>query len=477
MSEEHKPKRGAALPIANTDELPFETGRVRVQGAGGEGGIDLGSELEDELQHIQVPPAADPQVQMAIGKLKEGTKEGLSASDHDDLGVAYMGMGLVDEAVHEFNQASKPAKKKAAKAKKPSAKKATPKAAKKVAKKAGKKPAKKAAKKAVKKPGKSKAKKPAKKKSRRGKMDSLDWLIELALDEDLGAAGDITTRALVPPGVMGRAELWAKETLVLSGSRAFARVFSTVDSSSQTQFDAKEANRWSPRARWPRWWGRSLRSSSRNARAEYPPTHLRHRHARPSGRGHRGGNEAADFGHAQDVARMRSFPRTRCATAAPPTIASVSLTACRSRTTTSRRWAAPSPRRCAAPGSTAPRLVKVEIEVDSLEQLREAVGQGADLVLLDNMTDAQISEAVAFTQGRAVLESFRGRHLGTAVEAGSAWGGLCVPGGPDALGSLGGPVAGYYADAVGWGAGAARRRRLKKCRPPSSRCTINAAWR
>jgi valyl-tRNA synthetase len=51
--------------------------------------------------------------------LREGTKEGLSAQDHRDLGVAYMNMGLVDDAVREFT-AAKSGDKKAAR---PSAKK------------------------------------------------------------------------------------------------------------------------------------------------------------------------------------------------------------------------------------------------------------------------------------------------------------------------------------------------------------------
>ena len=52
----------------------------------------------------------------------------------------------------------------------------------------------------------------------------------------------------------------------------------------------------------------------------------------------------------------------------------------------------------------APRLVRVEIEVTTLRQLEEALREGADVVLLDNMTDEQISEAVKLTAGRAELE-------------------------------------------------------------------------
>ncbi len=46
----------------------------------------------------------------------------------------------------------------------------------------------------------------------------------------------------------------------------------------------------------------------------------------------------------------------------------------------------------------------VEIEVETLEQLREALTCGASMILLDNMPDAQLLEAVRINQGRAVLE-------------------------------------------------------------------------
>ena len=52
----------------------------------------------------------------------------------------------------------------------------------------------------------------------------------------------------------------------------------------------------------------------------------------------------------------------------------------------------------------APRLVKIEIEVDTLRQLDQALEHGADVILLDNMTDAQIAEAVKRAAGRAALE-------------------------------------------------------------------------
>ena len=50
-------------------------------------------------------------------------------------------------------------------------------------------------------------------------------------------------------------------------------------------------------------------------------------------------------------------------------------------------------------------LVKIELEVDTLDQLREALDQGVDAVLLDNMDPATLARAVAMVAGRAVTEA------------------------------------------------------------------------
>ncbi len=60
-------------------------------------------------------------------------------------------------------------------------------------------------------------------------------------------------------------------------------------------------------------------------------------------------------------------------------------------------------------------LVKIEVEVDTLDQLREALAAGADVILLDNMPPATLSEAVAITAGNAVLEASGGITLETVA--------------------------------------------------------------
>ena len=62
----------------------------------------------------------------------------------------------------------------------------------------------------------------------------------------------------------------------------------------------------------------------------------------------------------------------------------------------------------------APHTIRVEVEVDTLEQLEEALDAGADLALLDNMSLAQMEAAVGMVGGRAVLEASGGVNLGTA---------------------------------------------------------------
>ncbi len=64
----------------------------------------------------------------------------------------------------------------------------------------------------------------------------------------------------------------------------------------------------------------------------------------------------------------------------------------------------------------APHTSKIECEVDSLEQLDEAIAAGADIVLLDNMTTDMVGEAVRRTQGRAILEASGGITLERVAE-------------------------------------------------------------
>ena len=59
----------------------------------------------------------------------------------------------------------------------------------------------------------------------------------------------------------------------------------------------------------------------------------------------------------------------------------------------------------------APSAWEIEVEVETLEQLREAVEVGADIVMLDNMTLSEMAEAVRVVDGRALTEASGGITL------------------------------------------------------------------
>ena len=59
----------------------------------------------------------------------------------------------------------------------------------------------------------------------------------------------------------------------------------------------------------------------------------------------------------------------------------------------------------------APRAMKVEIEVESVKQAREALSAGADIIMLDNMNVKDMGRVVGLVQGRVLLEASGGITL------------------------------------------------------------------
>ena len=72
--------------------------------------------------------------------------------------------------------------------------------------------------------------------------------------------------------------------------------------------------------------------------------------------------------------------------------------------------------------AAAGHLIKIEVEVDSLDQLREALAHRPDVIMLDNFTPDQIRQAVSIAAGQVVLEASGGVNLQTVrliAEAGA----------------------------------------------------------
>ena len=233
----------------------------------------------------------------------------------------------------------------------------------------------------------------------------LDRLIDLALDEDLGAAGDVTTLALVPPDAQGAGTLLAKEPMVLAGAAAFARVFEKVDPTVRLEWTRQDGDALEKGTVAARLHGSlaSLLTAERTAlnivqRACGMATMARDAAGRVAG------------------TKLKVLDTRKTA----PGMRELSKQAVRLGGATNHRFGLfdgvlIKDNHIAAVGGSirealvrakanAPRLVKVEIEVTDHAQLREALDAGADVIMLDNMDDAQIREAVRITAGRVPLE-------------------------------------------------------------------------
>ena len=235
--------------------------------------------------------------------------------------------------------------------------------------------------------------------------DYLDRLITLALDEDLGAAGDVTSLALVPPEAMGSGELVAKEQLIIAGLEAFARVFHHVDPEVKVEFLRRDGEEIKPKVVAAKVSGRlrSLLAGERTALnivqrmagiatlAQQAMTSVRGSKlkvldTRKTPPGMRG--------LAKEAVRLGGASNHRFGLFDGVLIKDNHIAAVGGSIKEALRRAK----------AQAPRLVKIEIEVTNLKQLVEAIEGGADVVMLDNMDDVMIRKAVEITSGRVPLE-------------------------------------------------------------------------
>ncbi len=236
-------------------------------------------------------------------------------------------------------------------------------------------------------------------------QDYLDRLIALSLDEDLGASGDITSNALIPPDATGTAELLAKEQLVISGLEAFARVFHYIDREVQVELLRKDGQEIKPKVVVARISGR-LRSLLAGERTALNLIQ------RASG--------IATLAQQAMTAVRGSKLKVLDTRKTTPGMRTLSKDAVRHGGAFNHRFGLfdgvlIKDNHIAAVGGSiresirrakanAPRLVKVEIEVTSIKQLEEALDEGADVIMLDNMDDEMVLEAVQVTAGRVPLE-------------------------------------------------------------------------
>jgi len=238
-----------------------------------------------------------------------------------------------------------------------------------------------------------------------------DAMIDRALAEDL-AAGDVTSEAIVPSTLKATARALAKQPLVLAGGDVFARVFYRVDAGVRVERlvdDGAHVESGTPLfiIEGP---ARSLLAAERTALnflqraagtatltarfvAAVPPgTKLRIIDTRKTTPGLRAlEREAVRAGggknHRDHLGSAVLIKDNHVAIAG-----GVRNAVLRAK-------------------ERAAHLTRVEVEVDTLDQLDEALGAEAEVVLLDNFTLADVAEAVRRNRGRALLEVSGGVRL------------------------------------------------------------------
>lgn len=232
----------------------------------------------------------------------------------------------------------------------------------------------------------------------------IDRLIDLALEEDIGI-GDVTTQALIPLDLQGEAHLRAKQDVVVAGLPLAARVFSKIDSKLIFETQVDEG-------------------------AQVAPGTVLARLSGPAAAILTGERTALNF--LQRLSGIATFTRQMASLVAGSTAALVDT-----RKTTPgwralekyavRLGGAMNHRaglydgvliknnHITAAGSItlavqqartqAHHLLKIEVEVSDLAGLQEALAAGVDVIMLDNMDEATMTQAVGLTAGRAWLEA------------------------------------------------------------------------
>lgn len=230
-----------------------------------------------------------------------------------------------------------------------------------------------------------------------------DQLIRMALQEDI-TSEDVSTNAVMPTATKGTVDLIAKEDGVVAGLEIYARVFTILDEKTEIDLHCKDGDevkkgelmatvtgdirvllsgervalnylqRMSGIATYTRQVAKLLEGSNvtlLDTRKTTPNCRVFEKYAVRVGGGHNHRYNLSDgvllkdnhIGAAGSVAKAVKMAK-----------------------------------------AYAPFVRKIEIEVETLDQVKEAVETGADIIMLDNMTPEVMKQAVELIDGRAQTE-------------------------------------------------------------------------
>jgi len=233
----------------------------------------------------------------------------------------------------------------------------------------------------------------------------LEPVVRAALMEDLGRAGDITTMSVVPVEAQTRGVIAARQAGVVAGLDCAGMAFRLIDPSVQVEVNRPDGSRIAV--------GERVASISGSARSI-----LMAERVALNFLCHLSGVATATASLVEAVKGHRA--RITCTRKTTPGLRALEKQAVRSGGGISHRFGLDDgvlikDNHIGVAGGIRPaidrarraigHMVKLEVEVESLAQLTEALSAGIDAVLLDNMGPPLLAEAVVMIDGRAISEA------------------------------------------------------------------------
>jgi nicotinate-nucleotide pyrophosphorylase (carboxylating) len=240
--------------------------------------------------------------------------------------------------------------------------------------------------------------------------------VKRALDEDLGRTGDVTSSATLPEGIQAKAKLVARKAGTVAGLPCAARAFRML--APNIKFDAKVRD------------GDSVKANTTLAIVEGPAIAiLSGERVALNFLGHLSGIATMTAAYVAKIAHTKAdITDTRKTT---PGLRALEKYAVRCGGGVNHRFGLDDAvlikdNHIAVAGGVAKaldaaraavgHLVKVEIEVDNLDQLKQVLASAkADVVLLDNMDTKTLRDTVALCKGKIVTEASGGVTLETVA--------------------------------------------------------------
>jgi nicotinate-nucleotide pyrophosphorylase (carboxylating) len=236
----------------------------------------------------------------------------------------------------------------------------------------------------------------------------IEPLVRAALAEDLGPSGDITTDSVIPTGTVAEAQLMARAGGVIAGLDLVRATFRLVDPGLRLTFSAMDGTDVAPDT--------TLATIEGEARGILT-----------------GERVALNFlGHLSGIATVtarcvRGTAGTKakicCTRKTAPGLRALQKYAVRAGGGMNHRFGLSDgvlikDNHIAVAGGITPavtrararagHMVKIEVEIDGLTQLDEALAAKADIIMLDNMSLTDMKSAVARVNGKALLEASGG---------------------------------------------------------------------